>query len=109
MRTFIKTNSLEFTQNSPELKAFEGTLEWKDNIHNDGYVDDYHTFESVYYQGSSGKYFKVEKFSRGGTYSKHEYIARKAKSSKFVIEFVEVEPTEVTAIEWSEVEAQDNP
>ena len=48
---------LEFIKDSSELKEFTKTLKWKDSVDFEGDFDDYHTFQSVFYQESTGKYY----------------------------------------------------
>jgi len=97
---------LEFIKDSPELEEFVKTLKpitW-DNFEGD--YDDYHTFNQIYLQESSGKHFSAEMKRHGGIYSKPKFIAyrRNFKSSEpYVVTFIEVEPIEVVRTEWREV------
>jgi len=100
---------IEFIKDSPELEEFVKTLKWEDSVNFEGDYDDYHTFDSIYYQKSSGKYFSVETKNRGGIYSKSEFIAyrRNFKSSEpYVVTFIEVKPIEVVRTEWQQVETE---
>jgi hypothetical protein len=98
---------LEFIEDSVELKEFEKTLKWKDQDNVDGDLDDYHTFDAIYYQESSGKYYSVSMTRcSGGIYSKARYSAyrRNFKNSEpLVVNFYEVKPVEVVRIEWKNV------
>ena len=97
---------LEFIKDSPELEEFVKTLKWKDSINFEGDLDDYHTFEAVYFQESSGKNFKVEMVRGGGVYSKARFSAcrRDFKTSNpYVVSFYQVKPIEVTITEWEDV------
>ena len=95
---------LEFIEDSVELKEFEKTLKWKDQDNVEGDLDDYHTFDAISYQESSGKYYSVSMTrSSGGIYSKARYSAyhRNFKNSEpLVVNFHEVKPVEVVRIEW---------
>ena len=93
---------LEFIKDSVELKEFEKTLKWKDSDNVEGDLDDYHTFDSIYYQESSGKYYSVS-MTRSFGYSKARYSAYHRnfkKSEPLVVDFHEVKPVEVLRIEW---------
>jgi len=97
---------IEFIKDSPELEEFVKTLKWKDIVNFEGNYDDYHTFDSIYYQESSGKHFSAEMKRHGGIHCKSEFIAycRNFKSSEpYVVTFIEVEPIEVVRTEWREV------
>ena len=98
---------LEFIKDSPELEEFVKTLKWKDSINFEGDLDDYHTFEAVYFQESSGKNFKVEMNRGGGIYSKatfNQYHRDFKTSEPYVVSFYEVKPIKVTRTEWENVE-----
>jgi|LakMenEpi03Aug12_release.lakeMendotaPanAssembly.Ray.scaffolds.fasta_scaffold853105_2 hypothetical protein len=95
---------LEFIEDSLELKEFEKTLKWEDQDNVEGDLDDYHTFDAIYYQESSGKYYSVSMTrSSGSIYTKARYSAHHRnfkKSEPLVVNFHEVKPVEVVRIEW---------
>jgi hypothetical protein len=95
---------LEFIEDSVELKEFEKTLKWKDQDNVEGDLDDYHTFDAIYYQESSGKYYSVHMVSSsGGIYGKARYSAYHRnfkKSEPLVVNFHEVKPVEVVITKW---------
>ena len=98
---------IEFIKDSPELEKFVKTLKWEDSVNFEGDYDDYHTFDSIYYQESSGKYFSAEMLRHGGVYSTSKFVAyrRNFKSSEpYVVTFLEVKPIEVVRTEWQQVE-----
>jgi hypothetical protein len=93
--------TLEFIEDSVELKEFEKTLKWKDQDNVEGDLDDYHTFDAIYYQESSGKYYSVSMTrSSGGIYSKDSYHRNFKKSEPLVVNFHEVKPIEVVITKW---------
>ena len=97
---------LEFIKDSVELKEFEKTLKWKDQDNFEGDPDDYYTFDAIYYQEASGKYYRVS-MTRSSGYSKARYSAyhRNFKNSEpLVVNFHEVKPVEVVRIEWETCE-----
>ena len=95
---------LEFIKDSVELKEFEKTLKWEDQDNVEGDLDDYYTFDAIYYQEASGKYYRVSMTrSSGSIYTKARYSAyhRNFKTSEpLVVDFHEVKPVEVVRIEW---------
>jgi hypothetical protein len=92
---------LEFIQDSVELKEFEKTLKWKDQDNVEGDLDDYHTFDAIYYQESSGKYYSVSMTrSSGGTDRYSAYHRNFKNSEPLVVNFYEVKPVEVVITEW---------
>jgi len=98
---------LEFIKDSSELKEFLKTLKWKDSINFEGDLDDYHTFEAVYLQESSDKYFKTSMTRHGGVYNKatfNQYHRDFKTSEPYVVSFYEVKPIKVTRTEWENVE-----
>lgn len=98
---------LEFIKDSRELLEFEKTLKWEGSADHEVDEDGSKTYYAVYFQKSSGKFYKVEKLCESGIYSKPEYIAyrRNCKASEpFIINFYEVKPVEVTIVEWVDIE-----
>ena len=94
---------LEFIEDSVELKEFEKTLKWKDQDNVEGDLDDYHTFDAIYYQESSGKYYSVEMSIVQGVQTKAKYSAYHRnfkKSEPLVVNFHEVKPVEVVITKW---------
>jgi hypothetical protein len=91
---------LEFIEDSVELKEFEKTLKWKDQDNVEGDLDDYHTFDAIYYQESSGKYYSVNMVRCGGTDRYSAYRRNFKNSEPLVVNFHEVKPVEVVRIEW---------
>lgn len=97
---------LEFIKDSSELNEFTKTLKWKDSVDFEGDVDDYYTFNAVYFQESTGKYFKIEMSRSGGIYSKARFAYYRRnfrKDEPYVATFYEVKPIEVTITEWEDV------
>jgi hypothetical protein len=95
--------TLEFIKDSVELEEFAKTLKWKDSDNYEGGLDCYDSFDAIYYQESSGKYYSVRMETSGGIYSKARYSAyhRNFKNSEpLVVDFHEVKPVEVVRIEW---------
>lgn len=98
--------NLKFIEDSPELNEFVKTLKWKDNVNFQGDYDDYHTFDTIYFQESTGKYYKVETHRDGG-YSKAVFMYYRRnfrKDEPYVATFYEVKPVEVVRTEWECVE-----
>jgi hypothetical protein len=94
---------LEFIKDSVELEEFAKTLKFKDQHNIEGDLDDYHSFDAIYYQQSSGKYYSVRMETSGSMYSKVRYSTyhRNFKNSEpLVVDFYEVKPVEVVRIEW---------
>jgi hypothetical protein len=97
---------IEFLKDSPELDEFVKTLKWKDSVDFEGDMDDYYTFNAVYFQESTGKYFKIEMTHSGGIYSKARFAYHRRnfrKDEPYVATFYEVKPIEVTITEWEDV------
>jgi hypothetical protein len=91
---------LEFIKDSVELKEFEKTLKWEDQDNVEGDFDDYYTFDAIYYQESSGKYYSVNMVRCGGTDRYSAYRRNFKNSEPLVVNFHEVKPVEVVRIEW---------
>ena len=99
---------LEFLKDSPELDEFVKTLKWKDSVNFEGDLDDYHTFDAIYFQESSGKYYSIEMRRGGGVYSKAVFVYYRRnflKTEPYVANFYEVKPVEVVRTEWLNVES----
>lgn len=97
---------LEFVKESPELEEFVKSLKWKDSINFEGDLDDYHTFDAIYYRESSGKHYRVEMRRGDGVYSIAQFVAYHRdfkKSEPYVVTFYEVESIEVVRTEWVDI------
>jgi hypothetical protein len=96
----------EFEKDSKELDEFVKSLSYITSEDYEGDLDDFHTFQSIYFRKSDGKYYKAEMKSRGGVYGKSEfqYYHRNFKTNEpFVVNFYEVVPVEVVVTKWEEV------
>ena len=98
---------LQFLKDSPELDEFFKTLKWEDSINIEGDLDDYHSFEAIYLQESTGKYYKVgmHRNSYSSNAKFDAYRLNFKKDAPYVVSFYEVKAVEVVRTEWEEVDA----